>query len=146
MKNCYAHPEQFQKSTSESTQKRNSLWRGFTYTLTLLICLLGVSNAEAQTLFGAVSNGGANGRGTVITLDVNTSQVQVVYNFSSNNVDGSSPHSRLVGGGNGKMYGATVSGGSTGSGTVYSIDTNNNNAFQKVFDLTTSFNLYGSLF
>jgi len=84
------------------------------------------------TLYGTTTNGGANGAGTVFSLNPKTGAEKVVYSFCSRKkcTDGSLPRSGLIDV-NGTLYGTTVLGGASvtnlicdpeGCGTVFSLD------------------------
>jgi uncharacterized repeat protein (TIGR03803 family) len=78
------------------------------------------------TLYGTTSEGGdstkcgADGCGTVFSLKPATGVETVVYSFKGDK-DGSSPSASLVSVG-GRLYGTTRSGGSSGDGTVFSLN------------------------
>ena len=66
--------------------------------------------------------GGGGGNGTVFKITTNAA-LTCLYSFTGGN-DGADPEAALVQGGNGTLYGTTSSGGSSGNGTVFSINTN----------------------
>lgn len=72
-------------------------------------------------LFGTTEDGGANGDGTVFSIDPATGAESVVYSFGSVNTDGTDPIASLIGVG-GLLYGTTLYGGAFGNGTVFSIN------------------------
>ena len=73
------------------------------------------------TLYGTTSGGGAAGDGTVFTVNPTTGAESVVYSFKGGN-DGAQPLAGLIRLG-GKLYGTTSQGGgSSGLGTVFSLD------------------------
>lgn len=71
------------------------------------------------TLYGTTTTGGTYGGGTVFSFDPGTGAETVVYSFGSG-TDGSSPCGDLNAN-SGTLYGTTLSGGTYGSGTVFSI-------------------------
>ncbi|HEX4157587.1 MAG TPA: choice-of-anchor tandem repeat GloVer-containing protein [Rhizomicrobium sp.] len=75
------------------------------------------------TLYGTTQKGGANGNGTVFSLDPGTGTEQVVYSFCSQLkcADGQYPLASLTDV-NGTLYGTTQRGGSRGKGTVFTLD------------------------
>jgi len=80
-------------------------------------------------LYGTTESGGANGRGTVFTIDPVTGNENVVYSFGGTNnseSDGANPVSILTYGVERKplksLYGTTKSGGVNGLGTIFSIN------------------------
>jgi uncharacterized repeat protein (TIGR03803 family) len=72
------------------------------------------------TLYGTTLNGGANGSGTVFSLDPSTGAETVLYSFCAqpNCIDGAIPRAALINV-NGKFYGTTEGGGAYGYGTVF---------------------------
>jgi uncharacterized repeat protein (TIGR03803 family) len=82
----------------------------------------GLTPNAAGALFGTTQIGGANGFGTVYTLQKNNSGQWIektLYNFSG--PDGADPYSGLSLGRGGLLYGVTVSGGVSEQGTVYQV-------------------------
>jgi uncharacterized repeat protein (TIGR03803 family) len=77
----------------------------------------------AGNLYGTAAFGGPGG-GTVFKIDT-ASNFSVLYGFTGNG-DGGNPHGDLVMDAEGNLYGTTAFGGSSGRGTVYKIDTSNN--------------------
>jgi uncharacterized repeat protein (TIGR03803 family) len=80
------------------------------------------------TLYGTTDNGGANGGGTVFSLDPKTGAERVVYSFCSqqNCADGEQPYGAVIDV-NGTLYGTTFTGGANncggrGCGTVFALD------------------------
>jgi uncharacterized repeat protein (TIGR03803 family) len=80
------------------------------------------------TVAGGITGCGANGCGTVFSIDPNTGAEKVIYAFCSeqNCADGATPFASLIDV-KGRLYGATGTGGGTGCGgagcgTVFSID------------------------
>lgn len=71
------------------------------------------------TLYGTTKYGGANGAGTVFSLNPQTGAEAVLQSFGSG-TDGQYPISRLINI-NGTLYGTTYLGGAYGDGTVFSI-------------------------
>ena len=72
------------------------------------------------TLYGTSASGGANGDGTVFSLDLNTGVETVLHSFcdQQNCADGANPSTGLLIQ-DGKFYGTTSAGGAHGGGTVY---------------------------
>lgn len=81
------------------------------------------------TLYGTTYNAGSNGSGSVFAINTNGSNFTVLHSFSAlvgqTNADGAHPYSGLAMSG-GTLYGTTFQGGtnSSGSGTVFSLNTN----------------------
>ncbi|HEY5047173.1 MAG TPA: choice-of-anchor tandem repeat GloVer-containing protein [Rhizomicrobium sp.] len=74
-------------------------------------------------LFGTTGYGGADGGGTVFSIDPNTGAETVLYSFCSqqNCTDGANPSATLIDV-KGTLYGTTRAGGSVGNGTVFLLD------------------------
>jgi uncharacterized repeat protein (TIGR03803 family) len=82
----------------------------------------------AGNFYGTTSTGGANSvGGTVFKMDTNGNET-VLYSFCSevNCADGEYPQGALVMDASGNLYGTTTSGGNTGAGTVFKLDTSGN--------------------
>src|ERR1043166_4012391 len=79
-----------------------------------------------NTLYGTTYTGGSSGNGTVFVLHTNGTGFTTLHNFtallSNTNSDGANPNAGLVVSGN-TLYGTGVSGGSSGRGTVFAINT-----------------------
>jgi uncharacterized repeat protein (TIGR03803 family) len=71
-------------------------------------------------LFGTTATGGAGGNGTVFSVDPATGTQSVVYRFAGGQ-DGTGPDGALLDVG-GMLYGTTQAGGTSGIGTVFSLD------------------------
>lgn len=87
----------------------------------------GVIQGSDGNLYGTATNGGPNGGdyGTVFKIPLSGSPLTTLYSFCSqpNCADGASPHSGVVEGTDGNLFGTTYSGGSNGYGTVFSLAT-----------------------
>ncbi len=82
--------------------------------------------AAGKTLFSATEYGGNFGDGVVFALDTTGSNFTALKHFSARpdpgtNFDGALPFPSLILGG-GSLYGTTEYGGSTGGGTLFSIN------------------------
>ena len=82
-----------------------------------------------NTLYGTTGSGGGSGRGTIFTINTDGSGFTNLYSFTATspypsyiNGDGASPYGGLILSGN-KVYGTASSGGSSGKGTVFAINT-----------------------
>ncbi len=73
------------------------------------------------TLYGTTYAGGANGAGTVFSLNPKTGAETILYSFQNNGSDGQSPKAGVIDV-QGTLYGTTLAGGTHGSGTVFSLD------------------------
>jgi uncharacterized repeat protein (TIGR03803 family) len=78
------------------------------------------------TLYGSASGGGASGNGTLFKLNLDGSGFANLHNFTDSisgmNSDGYSPMSGLILSGN-TLYGSANSGGTSGDGTLFKINT-----------------------
>ena len=75
----------------------------------------------AGDLYGTTSQGGKYAEGVVFKVDTSGKE-SVLYSFGSKTADGSDPRG-LVRDAAGNLYGITVTGGASGNGTVYKLDT-----------------------
>ncbi len=89
-----------------------------------------------STLYGTTWSGGANGSGTIFSVNTDGSDYQVLYSFTDTGTDGAYPYAGLTLVGN-TLYGTTVSGGSDGDGTIFSINTDGSD-YQIVYSFTDS--------
>jgi uncharacterized repeat protein (TIGR02543 family) len=83
-----------------------------------------------STLYGATSQGGTNGLGTVYKINTDGNGFQLLHSFGVNTLvgDGSRPQCSLVTDGT-NLYGMTVNGTGTANdlGTIFKMDTNGSN-------------------
>src|ERR1044071_5108562 len=77
---------------------------------------------SGSTLYGTTVDGGSSGQGTVFAINTNGTGYTNLYIFTGGN-DGGNPYGGLVLSGN-VLYGTTQSGGSSGNGTVFAVNTN----------------------
>jgi len=81
-----------------------------------------------DTLFGAANSGGSSGRGTVFKLNTDGSGFTNLHSFTAPdpstgfNSDGNTPNGLILSGN--ILYGTAYSGGSSGAGTVFKLNTN----------------------
>jgi uncharacterized repeat protein (TIGR03803 family) len=80
---------------------------------------LGSLTLDGTTLYGVTTFGGANGLGTIFSIDVNGSGYQVLYSFTGSPGDGAYPVDSLAVDGT-TLYGVTALGGANDRGTVFS--------------------------
>ncbi|MDB6025249.1 MAG: hypothetical protein JWM68_1472 [Verrucomicrobiales bacterium] len=85
---------------------------------------------SGNTLYGTTYHGGSSENGTVFAINTNGAGFTTLHNFTevsgpfpSTNSDGARPYAGLILSGN-TLYGTTPSGGSSGSGTVFKVNTN----------------------
>jgi uncharacterized repeat protein (TIGR03803 family) len=90
---------------------------------------------DNSILYGVSYSGGIYTNGSVFRMNTNGSDYYIIKSFSISatnesgaftNSDGTGPQSKLVLT-NGVLYGTTVSGGMSGRGTVFKVNTNGNN-------------------
>ena len=75
-------------------------------------------------LYGVAQNNGANGFGTVFSIDPGGSTFTVLHTFGTIATDGSEPRAGLLLASDGKLYGTTERGhNGTGQGTVFRVNT-----------------------
>lgn len=85
---------------------------------------------SGNTLYGTARAGGSSGRGTVFAVNINGTDFTNLYSFTSlsgpdpsTNSDGATPIAALILSGS-SLYGVAPSGGSSGNGTVFKLNTN----------------------
>ena len=74
--------------------------------------------------YGSTRQAGTNNDGTIYSFNPTNNELKEIISF--NGVNGANPFADLTVGNNGILYGTTISGGSTGSGVIFSFDTNTN--------------------
>jgi uncharacterized repeat protein (TIGR03803 family) len=81
----------------------------------------GLVQATNGVFYGTTGFGGQFNAGTLFAIN-SVGKFKVLYTFCSNHcADGQNPQSPPIQASNGKLYGTTYNGGSTGSGVVYEI-------------------------
>jgi uncharacterized repeat protein (TIGR03803 family) len=87
--------------------------------------LAGLTDGGDGLLYGVASSGGANGAGTLFSIDPNSLLLTVLHDFETPN--GANPSGALIVAGDTRLYGTTEAGGTDSSGattnlgTIYSI-------------------------
>jgi uncharacterized repeat protein (TIGR03803 family) len=88
---------------------------------------------SGNTLYGTAAGGGSWGNGAVFAVNTDGSGFTNLYSFTatpaypnSTNSDGANPHAGLILSGN-TLYGTATSGGSSGYGTVFALNTDGTN-------------------
>lgn len=102
--------------------------------------------ASNGLLYGMTTSGGVYSKGTVFEYDLTSNTLTKKIDFNPS-VNGSNPYGDLVEASNGKLYGLTKEGGSTGYGTLFEFDISTSILTKKV-DFTGLANgkwPYGSL-
>jgi len=83
---------------------------------------------SGNTLYGTAENGGSSGNGTVFAINIDGSGFANLHSFTatagsaSTNIDGANPYGGLILSDN-TLYGTAENGGSSGNGTVFSVNT-----------------------
>jgi len=81
---------------------------------------------SGNTLYGTASGGGSSGNGTVFAVNTDGTGFTALHSFAAlsnlTNNDGAAPHAVLLLSGN-TLYGMAFGGGSSGSGTVFKVNT-----------------------
>lgn len=78
---------------------------------------------DGTTLYGMSYQGGSSGTGTIFSIDVDGTGFTILHSFAGGASDGSYPKGSLIQSGT-TLYGMTLSGGSSGIGTIFKIETN----------------------
>ncbi len=87
--------------------------------------LIGLTDGGDGLIYGAASTGGANGVGTLFSIDPNSLLLSVLHDFDK--ADGAYPGGALIVGSDSRLYGTTSGGGTssngdpTNLGTIFSI-------------------------
>jgi uncharacterized repeat protein (TIGR03803 family) len=88
-----------------------------------------------KDLYGTTETGGTNGVGTVFHLTP-SGTITTLYTFLSGTTDGEYPEAGLVQAQDGKFYGTTAFGGSSGYGTVFQIASSG--SYNSIYSFTDS--------
>lgn len=78
--------------------------------------------ASNGKFYGTTEGGGLNNGGVIYEFDPNTNTHTKLYDFVYAGPNGSNPHSGVIQGSNGKLYGTTPNGGANSKGTMYEFD------------------------
>ena len=84
----------------------------------------GLMQANDGMLYGTFFNGNGHTNGSVFKVRTNGTDYAVLHSFTTNTFDGRNPDSRLIEGASGSLYGMTATGGASGQGTIFRINTN----------------------
>lgn len=79
---------------------------------------------NATRVFGVTQSGGTNGRGTLYEFNPTNGAITVRHHFAIGT--GSNPYGGVLLASNGRLYGATLSGGANNAGTLYEFNTTTN--------------------
>jgi uncharacterized repeat protein (TIGR03803 family) len=98
----------------------------------------GALTLSGNTLYGTALSGGSSGGGTVFALNTNGTAFTTLHNCYTHVLEESQPYAGLILSGN-TLYGTALSGGSSGRGTVFAVNTNGT-GFTNLYSFTaTSF-------
>jgi uncharacterized repeat protein (TIGR03803 family) len=86
--------------------------------------LAGLSEEGGGRLYGAAARSGPHGFGTLFRLNRDGSGFELLHSFGGGSGDGAQPHTGLLQGGDGLVYGATRAGGSLNAGMVFRMNRN----------------------
>lgn len=98
----------------------------------------GVIQGSNGTLYGTTYHGGGNGYGTVFGLQTDGTGFETLKSFTYANADGYRPFGGLTEGAGGRIYGTTYNGGTSGYGTVFTLETDGSNDFASLHSFSTS--------
>jgi len=93
---------------------------------------------SGDSLYGTTVNGGSSGNGTVFTLNTDGSGFRTIHSFVAASGEGRKPYAGLLLSGN-TLYGTTSAGGSSDSGTVFSLHTDGT-GFTTLYSFTSTAN------
>lgn len=79
---------------------------------------------NSGNLYGTTEQGGTSGCGTVFKIDTAGNE-SVLHSFAGSPNDGTDPKAALTLDPNGNLFGTTLTGGTSGFGTVFELDTTN---------------------
>ena len=110
-----------------------------------LLAAFGTMQAQTVELWGMTSKGGEFDNGTIFKTDINGENLETVYEFFK--VEGSQPYYTKLCEFNGKLYGMTTIGGTSGLGVLFEYDPNSDVYTKKIdFDgIERGSKPYGSL-
>lgn len=92
--------------------------------------------ASDGKLYGMTSYGGLNNKGVIFEFDPFTYSYNVIHNF--NGTDGERPYGGLIQASNGKLYGMTYQGGTSGKGVIFEYDIYYD-IYTKIYDFTSNY-------
>jgi uncharacterized repeat protein (TIGR03803 family) len=101
-------------------------------------------HASDGKLYGMTNQGGSSNVGVIFSFDPSSSTYTKLKDFD--NTNGANPYGSLVQASDGKLYGLTYGGGSSGSGVIFSFDLSASTYIKlKDFDNINGANPYGNL-
>ncbi len=93
-----------------------------------------LTQASNGKLYGMTSNGGSNNGGVIFSFDLLSSTYTKLKDFDGTNPNPTKPYGSLIQTSDGKLYGMTSGGGSTGYGVIFSFDPSSS-TYTKLKDL-----------
>lgn len=84
----------------------------------------GVIQGSDGRLYGATRHGGTFDGGTVFSLATNGTGFAIVRSFATNATDGAFPLNSVIEGGDGRLYGRTLSGGANDGSVIFALNRN----------------------
>ncbi len=84
----------------------------------------GVREGTDGRLYGTAYSGGSKNWGVVFSLNRDGGDYRLLHEFDNSGMDGAGPHSPLLQGSDGALYGTTQNGGDQGGGTVFKMNPN----------------------
>jgi len=84
----------------------------------------GVIQGSDGRLYGATRHGGATDAGTVFSINTNGTGFAIVRSFTTNANDGAYPLNSVIEGSDGRLYGRTISGGTTNGSAIFGLNKN----------------------
>ena len=105
----------------------------------------GIILASDGKLYGTALSGGANKTGAVFRCDRNGSGFQIIHDFGpgEDGFGSGGPLAGVLEASDGKLYGATLGGGTNHAGTIYCLN-RDGSGFQVIHDFERSTNDYGA--
>ena len=84
----------------------------------------GVIQSSDGQLYGATRHGGASDAGTIFSIKTNGSGFTIVRDFTTNANDGAYPLNSVIEGSDGRLYGRTLSGGTSNGSAIFGLNKN----------------------
>ena len=84
----------------------------------------GIIESSDGLIYGTTSGGGASSLGTVFRINKDGSGYSILRSFTGGTSDGQYPYATVIEGTDGRLYGTTDAGGSSGFGTTYVLNKN----------------------
>ena len=121
-----------------------TILQGFTYGTDGASPNAGLIQASDGNFYGTTQSGGIANQGTVFKMTL-SGTLTVLHAFTGGTADGAFPNSALIQGTDGIFFGTTASGGSAGTGTVFTMTFSGAVTILHSFDYSTEGIPYASL-